>query len=112
MSCAWCNHWIRDDGIVAKAFGDESGKCILNPVHVRTEEFHICAKFQFNTNTYLGHSPMSALLKRSEEGWGLYQKERDERIRLEKVAKELRAKLKAARSAAEAPTSAEGVDND
>lgn len=101
MPCLYCYRWMekerREHTWRTKA-KDRTGQCTLNPVWVETSGDHFCSHLAMNQSSFDGSSLMLSFQERMHDNYEDYEREKTERIRLEKVAKDLRAKLKAART--------------
>jgi hypothetical protein len=101
MACLYCYRWVEIGNLSAvqswktkpKA---RTGNCTLNPVWVETKGDHFCSHLAMKQGGATeGSTLMLAFRERLSDESDELSKERKERIRLEKVAKDLRAKLKA-----------------
>lgn len=103
MACLYCYRWVELVELSAVRSWkvnpkERKGHCTLNPVWVETKGDHFCSHLAMKQGGATeGSTLMLAFRDRLSDESAELSKERKERIRLEKVAKELRAKLKAAK---------------
>lgn len=97
MSCRFCEHWLRPNDFCRQDDeGQQIGKCTLNPIWVDTDHKHFCSHAFYAPSmgavgsTSMVHSNNRAMHQAQQE----IKAARTERVRLEKVAKDLRAKLR------------------
>lgn len=100
MPCLYCYRWVEiSSPSAAQSWKAKpkarTGHCTLNPVWIETNGAHFCSHLALNQDRTEGSTLMLAFHERMHENYKQFEREKKERIRLEKVAKDLRAKLKA-----------------
>ena len=91
MSCILCAHFY------AKSFEEEDGNCCLYPNHIMVSKEHYCGQIVMRptwSESMKSISPIRDAQNDRNKYWDMYNRERGERILLEKKVKELRCSLK------------------
>jgi len=94
MSCRWCVHWVCEDGRYSKPNNIE-GQCRRFPSPVKTTSEYRCGEFVCEPDLGAGGGNlMQGFFERMHEFSKSHSNEKKKRIALQKVVKELRAKMK------------------
>ena len=102
MSCYFCAHWSHlylNEGLDSLLSPNNSkGVCTRYPAHIDTDGDHVCGELLIVTNSRFDIDDKLSRIAQERENYLTAIKtidyERDKRITLEKINKELRAKLK------------------
>ncbi len=96
MACFCCASWQEDDESEWKdGPSARMGSCTLYPTWQETKGDHFCSHFRIIVRAYGEGSDLAQREVAITRWMDMYHSERAKRIRLVKVAKELRTKLRA-----------------
>lgn len=97
MSCRWCAHWSKQEDYNWDR-EDNEGMCTFNPVWVKTTDRHYCSRFMQEARKAGGSSMVFENNRSMHMALADARFEKDRRIAAEKVAKDLRAKIRRAKT--------------